>query len=109
MVANCTERSFIRFVGLTHLSAIRYMVLSSATIMALYGNYLNIDEEEYGGHIGLLGEGLTPSFFLFLVRARWMFGMVLSCRNPVSCGCMDFWLTSLGSLGCTFRCSSPGH
>lgn len=58
------------------------MVLSSATIMALYGNYLNIDEEEYGGHIGLLGEGLAPSFFLFLVSA-----LSVARTIPPACSC----------------------
>ena len=30
----------------------------------------SLDEEDYGGHSALLGEGFMPSFFVFQVRER---------------------------------------
>ncbi|ONK67746.1 uncharacterized protein A4U43_C05F3350 [Asparagus officinalis] len=44
-----------------------FLVLSSGIIYGYYAHVLKIDEEEFGGHVALLQEGLFASFSLFLL------------------------------------------
>merc|ERR1712048_766515 len=48
--------------GLT--GAIAYFAVVLLCTYVVYSSYLGLDEDDYGGHNVLLGEGLMPSFFV---------------------------------------------
>ncbi|QDZ23193.1 Rab5-interacting protein [Chloropicon primus] len=48
------------FVG-----AAAFAAINAASSHTFYHSYLQIDEDDYGGHSALLGEGFMPSVFVF--------------------------------------------
>merc|ERR1712124_69133 len=49
------------------IGAAAFMALTLFCTYLYYHSVLRVDEDDYGGHNVLLGEGLMPSFFVFQI------------------------------------------
>merc|ERR1712216_854902 len=52
---------FLPVTGL--VGAVLFAAISFSCTYLFYHSYLDLDEDDYGGHSVLLGEGFMPSFF----------------------------------------------